>query len=185
MLSAVATVVAALLLAPPATADAPATRPGAAAFEVGFLEMMIDHHQMALHMSETCLDKAVHNELLSLCESIMGSQAEEITLMQAWLSEWYGIEHEPMMDDPVHHAQMMELAELSGSEFEIAFLQMMSEHHAMAVRDARQCLSRAEHRELLGLCRDIVVTQLQEIAQMEMWLCLWYGDCRFTFLRSI
>lgn len=184
-LSAVAIGIAALLLAPAATADTPASSPGAAAFEAEFLEMMIDHHQMALHMSETCLGKAVHPELLRLCESIMGSQAEEISLMQGWLSEWYGIEHEPSMDDPMHHGQMMELAELSGSEFEIAFLQMMSEHHAMAVRDGRECLSMAEHRELRGLCRNIVVTQLQEIAQMEMWLCLWYGDCRFAFLRSI
>ena len=173
-----------LLLAPPASADSPASDPDAAAFEVEFLEMMIDHHQMAVHMSMTCLDKAVHSELRRLCERIMESQAEEISLMQEWLLDWYGIEHEPQMDDPVHHEQMMELEELSGSEFEIAFLQMMSEHHAMAVEDGRECLSSAEHRELLRLCRSIVLTQLREIRQMEMWLCRWYGDCRFAFLRS-
>ncbi len=70
------------------------------------------------------------------------------------------------------------------SEFEIAFLTMMSEHHAMAVTEGRDCLRRAEHSELRSLCGDIVSTQLREIAQMESWLCLWYGDCRFTFLRA-
>jgi len=96
----------------------------------------------------------------------------------------YGIEHEPMMDDPVHHEQMMELGTLSGAEFEIAFLTMMSEHHAMAVDEGRDCLRAAEHRELRSLCGNIVSTQLREIAQMESWLCRWYGDCRFTFLRA-
>ena len=175
---------AAILLAPAAGAEAPAGQPEVAEFEVEFLTGMIDHHQMALHMSELCLDKAVHAELLALCSRISGAQATEIEEMQGWLVDWYGTEHEPMMDDPAHHAQMMELEDLSGTGFEIAFLQMMSEHHAMAVEEGVACLSRAGHSELRGLCRAIVATQLREIAQMERWLCRWYGDCRFTYLRA-
>ena len=172
------------LVAPAANADARAASPAAAQFEVEFLEMMIDHHQMALHMSDLCLERAVSEDLVALCGRIAESQAAEIEQMQGWLIDWYGIEHEPMMDDPRHHEQMMELEMLSGSEeFEIAFLQMMSEHHAMAVEDGTECLRRAEHRDLRSLCRQIVVTQLREIAQMERWLCRWYGDCRFTYLR--
>lgn len=171
------------LLAPAANADAPAASPAAAQFEVEFLEMMIDHHQMALHMSDLCLERAVSEDLVALCGRIAGSQAAEIEHMQGWLLDWYGIEHEPMMDDPAHHEQTMELEMLSGEEFEIAFLEMMSEHHAMAVEDGTECLRRAEHRQLRSLCREIVVTQLREIAQMERWLCQWYGECRFIYLR--
>lgn len=176
--------VTALVVATPASANAPAASPRAAEFEVQFLEDMIDHHQMALHMGELCLEKAVHDELGGLCETIIASQAAEIEAMQGWLSGWYGIDHEPMMNDPAHHQQMEELGRLSGAQFEIAFLQMMSEHHAMAVGEGLQCLRSAEHSELRGLCGEIVVTQLAEIAQMERWLCRWYGDCRFTYLRS-
>lgn len=171
------------LVAPGASAAAPASSPAAAEFEVEFLEMMMDHHQMALHMADLCLEKAVNEDLVALCGTIAESQAEEIERMQGWLLDWYGIEREPMMDDPAHQERMMELEMLSGEEFEMAFLQMMSEHHAMAVGEATECLRRAEHRELRGLCRQIVVTQLREIAQMERWLCRWYGDCRFTSLR--
>lgn len=78
----------------------------------------------------------------------------------------------------------MQLEELSDGEYEIAFLQMMSELHAMAVEEGQECLSTAEHRELLRLCRSIVLTQLREICEMEVWLCRWYGDCSFAFLRS-
>lgn len=42
----------------------------------------------------------------------------------------------------------------------------------------------AEHRELLRLCRSIVMTQLREIRQMQMWLCRWYGECDLAYLRS-
>lgn len=181
---AAAVTVAALLAAPPASADEPAGDADAAAFEVEFLTMMIDHHQMAVHMSELCLDRAVHDNLLGLCEQIMETQAREIALMQSWLHDWYGIEHDPSMDDPAHHEQMMMLEELSGEAFEAAFLEMMIEHHAMAVDDGTTCLVRAEHRELRTLCRQIVVTQQREITQMVVWLCRWYGECDAAYRRS-
>jgi uncharacterized protein (DUF305 family) len=184
ILSTIAAVLSAVLLAPAAGAAAPASDPEAASFEVEFLTGMIDHHQMALHMSELCLQKAERAEVLDLCGTIQSTQGAEIAEMQGWLVDWYGIQHEPMMDDPAHHAQMMELEGLSGADFEMAFLNMMSEHHAMAVEDGRACLGGAGHRELRALCRDIVVTQLREIARMESWRCRWYGDCAFAYLRS-
>lgn len=168
-----------VVVAPPASADAPAADPDAEAFEVEFLEMMIDHHQMAVHMSEMCLEKAVHEELLKLCESIMTTQAAEIAQMQAWLADWYGIEHEPSMGDPAHHHHMGHLATLSGAAFEKAFLEMMVEHHAMAVVDGTECLREAAHPELWRLCSSIVQSQMREIVRMQLWLCRWYGDCDF------
>ena len=168
-----------VVVAPPASADGPAADPDAAAFEVEFLEMMIDHHQMAVHMSEMCLEKAVHEELIELCESIMTTQAAEIAQMQTWLVDWYGIDHVPSMGDPAHHHHMEHLATLSGEAVEKAFLEMMVEHHAMAVVDGTECLREAAHDELRRLCSNIVRSQLREIVQMQLWLCLWYGDCDF------
>ena len=54
---------------------------------------MIDHHQMAVTMSEKHLKEAEHAELKQLCENIITSQRAEIEQMQGWLKEWYGIEH--------------------------------------------------------------------------------------------
>ena len=170
----------ALLVAPPASADAPASTPDAAAFEVEFLEEMIDHHQMGVHMAEPCIEKAVHEALRQLCQSIHHVQAAEIEQMQGWLLDWYGVEHEPSMDDPAHHDQMMELESLSGGEFEVAFLEMMSEHHVMAVVESQQCMRQAQHRELRRLCQRILTSQLREIMRMQTWLCRWYGQCAFS-----
>jgi uncharacterized protein (DUF305 family) len=171
--------IALFLTSPPAAADEPAEDPDAATFEVEFLEEMINHHAMGVHMAEMCLDKAVHRPLLNLCEDIISAQAAEIELMQEWLADWYGIDHEPVMHDPVHHAQMMELEMLSGEEFEAAFLRMMAEHHVMAVDDSTACLDQAEHRELQSLCSSIIRSQAREIFRMEVWLCAWFGACDF------
>jgi uncharacterized protein (DUF305 family) len=40
---------------------------------------------MAVMMAEMCTMKAIHPELLSLCQNIIASQSAEITMMQAWL----------------------------------------------------------------------------------------------------
>lgn len=58
--------------------------------EVRFMTDMIDHHQMAVTMSEKLLKEAEHEELKELCENIITSQRGEIEQMQSWLKDWYG-----------------------------------------------------------------------------------------------
>ena len=97
--------------------------------------------------------------------------------MQGWLQQWYGISHEPEMK-PGDEKMMDRLASMSDAEFEIEFMQMMITHHEKAIKEARQCLDKAGHAELRTLCQNIIRTQSAEIAQMQTWLCQWYGLCR-------
>jgi uncharacterized protein (DUF305 family) len=60
-------------------------------FEIAFMEMMIRHHEGAIKDASKCLQKAYHEELLSMCEAIIEAQQAEIEQMEAWLSEWYGL----------------------------------------------------------------------------------------------
>jgi uncharacterized protein (DUF305 family) len=158
-----------------ARAEEPAPEPSAAGYEVRFLEGMIDHHAMAVMMGEMCLDMATHEELRAVCASIVSGQSHEITVMQGWLQDWYGISYAPEMK---HTGQMKKLAGLEDAEFEIAFMEMMIRHHEAAVREGARCVERAYHDELLELCHQIIEVQTAEIAQMESWLCDWYGECR-------
>ena len=61
-----------------------------AAFEIEFMEMMIRHHRKAVVEGETCIRRADHEELRSLCETIIEEQSEEIALLQSWLCSWFG-----------------------------------------------------------------------------------------------
>ena len=163
------------------TLSAPASQPapnrGTANFEVRFLTGMIDHHHMAVMMAEMCPGRATHAELLQLCESIRTSQMEEIEMMQQWLRDWYGVNYAPEMK-PRDERMMAEMAMMSGEEFEIEFMEMMSEHHSRAIKEAQKCERRAFHPELQQLCHNIISTQSAEISQMQQWLCIWYGRCK-------
>jgi len=112
-----------------------------------------------------------------MCEDIKTSQSAHITQMQGCLQDWYGTTREPEMT-PGEMRQMDKLASLSGAEFEIEFRESMIKHHRKAIREGEQCLDRAYHDELEGLCQNIITTQSAEIAQMQQWLCEWYDRCR-------
>jgi uncharacterized protein (DUF305 family) len=158
-------------------ASAPAPSPSTSNFEIKFMTDMIDHHHMAVMMAEMCIAKAIHPELRSLCENIRAAQMAEIEEMQGWLQDWYGITYEPVMK-PGDERMMERLASLTGAEFEIAFMEMMIKHHEKAIKEGRHCLDKAYHTELRELCENIIRTQSAEIAQMQTWLCQWYGECR-------
>lgn len=172
LLTATVTVGVGLAAALPAQADAPASSGQAARFEADFLVDMIDHHAMAVMMAQMCVDKAVHPELVATCESIVATQSAQIEQMQAWLVDWYGIAHSP---EP-KMAGMERLHRLEGAPFEVAFMRGMVRHHWAAIREAEECLDRAEHGQLLALCEDIRSAQLGEIEQMQTWLREWYGE---------
>jgi uncharacterized protein (DUF305 family) len=164
--------------AAPAAADAPAPRPSTARFEARFMEGMIDHHGMAVEMGEVCLGRAVHAELRALCEQMIAAQSAEITQMQAWLADWYGVRHEPEMT-PGDMRMIERLASMSGAEFEIDFMKMLIRHHWKAVVRASSCVDRAFHGALTSLCTNIIETQVAEIRELRGWLCEWYGVCNY------
>ncbi|MBI3964988.1 MAG: DUF305 domain-containing protein [Chloroflexi bacterium] len=122
------------------------------------MEDMIDHHQMAVHTATMCMEKAIHPELRDLCQQIVTTQTQEIQMMQSWLASWYGVRHEPHMNAG-HMREMERLASLSGAEFEVAFMEMMIRHHAMAVKEGERCVERAYHGELRQLRQDIITSQ--------------------------
>lgn len=155
----------------------PAPDRSTAKYEVDFMTGMIDHHAMAVMMGQMCLEKAIHEELRTMCQNIITTQQQEIAEMQSWLNSWYGINYSPQMK-PGAMRMMEKLASLSGAEFEIEFMQMMIKHHLAAIREASKCVERAYHDELRELCEDIITTQAAEIEQMRTWLCEWYGICR-------
>lgn len=54
-------------------------------------------------------------------------------------------------------------------------MQDMIDHHVMAIMTSALCLQKAVHAELRTLCGEIIAAQRAEIAQMQWWLCAWYG----------
>ena len=68
----------ALVLSGQSMASSPAPKETIGKFEIRFMEGMIDHHAMAVHMAQMCVQKEIQDELKSLCNSIATSQQQEI-----------------------------------------------------------------------------------------------------------
>jgi uncharacterized protein (DUF305 family) len=66
------------------------SRLSGAEYEIRFMRAMIRHHWSAVREAESCLSRAEHPELLSLCSQIRTAQLGEIARMQGWLQDWYG-----------------------------------------------------------------------------------------------
>lgn len=165
-----------LALANPVAAEGPASDTPTAKFEVRFMEDMIEHHMMAVHMGEMCLEKAVHPELKAMCEEVVATQMMEIEQVQGWLMEWYGIAYMPEMKMT---GEMMRLMSLEGGAFEEVFMKTMIRHHWGGILESRQAVSRAGHEELRDLGTAIIAAQSQEMGQMQTWLREWYGYHNF------
>lgn len=163
-----------LLLASVGFAAAPAPERDQRRFEINFLESMIDHHFGAIKMSELCDGRTVHGELKAMCDMIKTAQAAEIREMQGWLRTWYGVTHEPRLDQKTQR-QVEELSRLSGAAFEKAYMTMMIKHHSMAAMMAIDCLNQAYHPDMLNMCAKMLCDQGDEIAQLRLWLQQWYG----------
>lgn len=166
----------ALAVSTPSFAAGPAPDTQTSNYEIKFMKGMIDHHAMATMMGETCLSKAVHQELREMCQEVIAAQKQENDTMKSWLTTWYGKSYEARMSDK-DRKQMRELEKLSGADFEKAFMPMLVEHHRMAIESAAVCLERAYHPELINMCGDIVSAQAGEIKQLRQWMCEWYGMC--------
>lgn len=82
----------------------------------------------------------------------------------------------PMMDGMMAEeaARMQALAAKTGADFDVEFLSVMTDHHAMAVMMAAPVLMGGHHADLYTLAEGIVITQGQEIRQMDEWLGAWY-----------
>lgn len=172
-------------------ADAPVDgRAGRA--EVRFLEGMMDHHQMAIDMANDCLKKAKTASVVTMCQNIIKAQTAEITQMSGYLLAWYNVQYMPMsmmdmpqdsmtgMDhsgmggpnvDPVMMMGMMAgLGRLEGVDYEIAWLESMTDHHDDALHMSERILKQTEgtgHAQLRELAQKIFKDQTAEITEME------------------
>jgi uncharacterized protein (DUF305 family) len=63
---------------------------GAKPFDKAFLEMMVPHHEMAIHMATMMLPRMQRPEMKKLLQDILRTQASEIRQMRAWYRGWYG-----------------------------------------------------------------------------------------------
>jgi uncharacterized protein (DUF305 family) len=147
--------------------------------DVEFMQGMIAHHAQAIVMSRMAESHGANPQVLKLSNKIDQSQIPEIRIMQLWLqrnnqfapdtSSW----HNMMMAGMLTAAQLKELDEAKGVDFDRAYLRLMIQHHAGALKmvdDLFKTPLAGQEVDVNVFANDVVTAQTAEIGIMQKLL---------------
>jgi uncharacterized protein (DUF305 family) len=157
--------------------------------DVAFAQRMVPHHQQAVEMAELAASRGSTDTVKDLANRIKGAQDPEIQQMNGWLAQWgatstsppTGMDHgstgtsAPGMDHGsgpgmMTDAEMRDLEQASGVDFDRMFLEMMIRHHQGAVEEATTEVAKGANPDAKALAQRIIDTQQAEIAEMQEML---------------
>jgi uncharacterized protein (DUF305 family) len=148
-----------------------------------FMTGMIGHHAQALVMSALAPTHGASPAVQTLTARITNAQTDEIALMQRWLRERErpvpAVDESGHMDHSMHMpgmlspAQLDELRQAQGRDFDRLFLTFMIQHHEGAVTMVKELFATdgaAQDEFVFKLANDIQVDQTTEVARMQKML---------------
>jgi uncharacterized protein (DUF305 family) len=149
--------------------------------DVDFMSHMIGHHAQALVMSGWAPSHAASPTVQLLAERIINGQQDEIATMQRWLRDRgkpvpansMHAMHGMLMPGMLTPAQMQQLDQARGPEFDRLFLTFMIQHHRGAVsmvKDLFGTPGAARDETVFKFANDVNVDQTTEVARMERML---------------
>lgn len=150
------------------------------------MSAMIGHHGQAIEMAGWAASHGASQSVGTLAERIINGQEDEIATMQQWLRDrgrpvpgegtemtmMHG-EHHMLMPGMLTNAQMQQLDQARGPEFDRLFLVFMIQHHRGAlsmVNDLFGSHGAAQDEAVFKLASDVAAEQSTEIARMERML---------------
>jgi uncharacterized protein (DUF305 family) len=144
--------------------------------DVEFMQGMIAHHSQAIVMSRMAESHGANPQVLKLSNKIDQSQVPEIRIMQGWLkrynqfapdtSSW----HNMTMPGMLTAAQLQELDAAKGVDFDRAYLRLMIQHHAGALKmvdDLFNTSLAGQDVDVNVFANDVVTAQTAEIGIMQ------------------
>ena len=147
-------------------------------YDLQFIDTMTAHHKEAVNMAKMVDDRTQNPEMKKFAIQIIADQEKEIAEMKSWRDNWYsGKPYAMNMEMPgMADSMKMDMPKLTNSkdkEFDLAFVEMMTAHHAGAVTMAKEALTKAEHAEIKTLANQIIKAQEAEIKMMADWKAKW------------
>ncbi|HEV8356656.1 MAG TPA: DUF305 domain-containing protein [Gemmatimonadales bacterium] len=175
-----------VLLSGVAKASADSARYPYTEADIRFMSGMIAHHAQAIVMAGWAPSHGAGPSVRTLCERIINAQTDEIALMQQWLRDrlqpapeaspkgmkmmMNGVEHEMLMPGMLSEAQMQQLDQARGTEFDRLFLVFMIQHHQGAITMVKELFDTygaGQDNLVFKFASDVNIDQTTEIARME------------------
>lgn len=158
--------------------------------DVRFMQMMIPHHAQALDMTALVRQHAASRAVRQMGLRMEISQRDEISLMSTWLRErdedvepnmhammgmpgMRMVDGVHLMDGMLTPAEMQELANARGAEFDRLFLEGMIRHHQGAIDMVDRLFATsgaAQESTVFKFAEDVGADQMMEIERMQALL---------------
>ena len=146
--------------------------------DVRFMQGMIGHHAQALDMTALVPARTSSEAIRKLAQRIEISQADEIKMMQEWLTS----RGQQGPDQHAHHApgaalmpgmltpeEMARLGQATGPEFDRLFLEFMIKHHEGALTMVQDLFAQpgaGQDSDVFAFASDVDADQRMEIDRM-------------------
>lgn len=159
------------------------------AADVRFMSSMISHHAQSIAMANLAPTHGADASIRRLAERIVNAQKDEIATMQRWLSDrlkpvpearptgmkmtMNGVEQDMLMPGMLTPAQMKQLDQARGPEFDRLFLTFMIQHHRGAVsmvKDLFDSYGAGQDEIVFKFASEVNVDQSTEVERMENML---------------
>ncbi|WP_328340525.1 DUF305 domain-containing protein [Micromonospora sp. NBC_00421] len=154
--------------------------PGFTAADSLFVQGMIPHHTQALAMTALLAGRTTSPDVTLLAKRIEVSQGDEIARMRNWLAERNvpttgphgGAGHDALMPGMLTAAQLDQLRQARGAEFDRLFLTAMIRHHQGALTMVEQLYAGGGGLEPASdqFAREVNADQGIEIQRMQQML---------------
>ena len=142
-------------------------------FDVDFANMMIEHHQGAIDMSQQELNAGKDDKIKGMAQTIIDKQKKEIQELRDFVNTYKpsGMKHgegelQKSMKDM--ESQMKGMSMLGDADKDFAM--MMSAHHQSAVDMAKLELKNGMSSKLKQMAQKTVSDQTKEINEFKTWL---------------
>lgn len=132
--------------------------------DAAFLDNFSNHHRSAIEMGKLALSKATNSKLKNMAGEMVDEQEQEVALMTKWRNEKFP---DAAKSPPAPKMDMDALKKPVGREFDLAFLQMMQEHHAAGIRMAREASKTLKLKEIRTFAKKAADDQKNEIERMK------------------
>lgn len=141
-------------------------------FDVDFANMMIEHHQGAIDMSEIELKGGADAQMKDMAQKIIAAQQAEIVQLRDFTQAHPNkAAHQQQMAGnsmQIMHDQMKSMP-MSG-KVDQDFAVMMRMHHQGAVTMAQEELAKGQHTEMKQMAQQMIGDQQREIVEFQTWL---------------
>ena len=142
-------------------------------FDIDFANMMIEHHQGAVDMSEKEVRAGKDEKIKSMAQKIIAAQKEEIQKLQDFVKSYKpsGMKHgEGELQKSMSEMEgKMKSMQMTG-DVDKDFATMMIAHHEGAVAMSKKELSNGMSAELKKMAQKAMNEQTKEIREFKDWL---------------